>query len=281
MSAECGQEMGNLAQLLFVLLFLAVLPVLEEIDFEGLLLLVERHRLVKHLDALLSVLDVVVEHVRVLVADEFAAVFAVNVLNLFRPNGVDGAGSAELGLDFRFRDIHGNEPDEDLCLVLFWLGYFRLRVERRNFGLRLRLLTLVLPVLMLHRLLLLTLVLPGLGVPVSVQNDVVSTDDAILTFDEATLRLARICEVQIAVPFGAALLVEDDSGAFDVIAVGVEVVAKLMLGRVAGEVTDVQGAGGIETVLHSLLRRTVPLIPRVIALLVHAPITEAVVLPAI
>ena len=71
----------------------------------------------------------------------------------------------------------------------------------------------------------LTLVLPALGVPVSVQNDVVSTDDAILTFDKATLRLIRITEIQIAVPFGASLLIEDDSGAFDVIAVGVEVVA--------------------------------------------------------
>ena len=102
LTAEGGQERGNLAELLLVLLFFAVFPVLEEIDFEGLLLLAERRRLVKHLDALLRVLDVVVEHVRVLVADEFAAVFAVNVLNLFRPNGVDGAGSAELSLDFRF-----------------------------------------------------------------------------------------------------------------------------------------------------------------------------------
>ena len=102
LTAECGQERGNLAELLLVLLFFAVFPVLEEIDFEGLLLLAERRRLVKHLDALLRVLDVVVEHVRVLVADEFAAVFAVNVLNLFRPNRVDGAGSAELSLDFRF-----------------------------------------------------------------------------------------------------------------------------------------------------------------------------------
>ena len=65
LTAEGGQERGNLAELLLVLLFFAVFPVLEEIDFEGLLLLAERRRLVKHLDALLRVLDVVVEHVRV------------------------------------------------------------------------------------------------------------------------------------------------------------------------------------------------------------------------
>ena len=70
-----------------------------------------------------------------------------------------------------------------------------------------------------------TLVLPGLRVPVSIQHDVVSTDDAILTFNKATLRLICIAEIQIAIPFGASLLIEDDSGAFDVIAVGVEVVA--------------------------------------------------------
>ena len=122
----------------------------------------------------------------------------------------------------------------------------------------------------------LTLVLPALGVPVSVQNDVVSTDDAILTFDEATLRLVRICEIQITVPFGAALLVEYDSGAFDVIAVCVEVFAKLMLSRVAGEVTDVEGASGVMSVFPLLSR--VLMVP---VLLVLATASEAVVLPAI
>ena len=102
MTAECRQELGNLAQLLFVMLFFAVFSVLEEIDFESLLLLVEGRCLVKHLDAFLSVLDVVVEHVGVLVTDEFTAVLSVDMLNFFRPNSVDSAGSAELSLYFRF-----------------------------------------------------------------------------------------------------------------------------------------------------------------------------------
>ena len=136
--------------------------------------------------------------------------------------------------------------------------------------------TLVLGLRLMHRL---TLVLPALGVPVPVQNDVVSTDDAILTFDEATLRLVRICEIQIAVPFGAALLIEYDSGAFDVIAVCVEVFAKLMLSRVAGEVTDVEGASGVMSVFPLLSR--VLMVPVLRMLLVLATASEAVVLPAI
>lgn len=118
-------------------------------------------------------------------------------------------------------------------------------------------------------------------VPVPVQHDLVSADDAILTLVQATLRLGGLSKVQIAVAFRAPLLVEDDSRALDVVAVAIEVLAQLMFSRVAGEVTDVQGAGGVKTVLllHSLLRRSVPLV--IIVLLVIATITEAVVLPAI
>jgi len=62
------------------------------------------------------------------------------------------------------------------------------------------------------------------------------------TLIEAAVCLVRVVEVQIPVALGAALLIEDDTRALELVPITVEVLIKFLLGRVWIKVTDVQGA---------------------------------------
>lgn len=115
------QDLSDIVLALFVAFVLEVLLGLPEVDLERLVVETEGSGRIEHSDALLGVLDILVEHVSNLVARELGAVNLVRHLERLHPGGADGAGLAELSLELVLGDVLGNESNVDVGLEHFLL----------------------------------------------------------------------------------------------------------------------------------------------------------------
>lgn len=133
------QDLSDIVLALFVAFVLEVLLGLPEVDLECLVVHAEGSGGIEQSDALLGVLDILVEHVSDLVAGELGAINLVSHLERLHMSRADGTGTAELGLELLLGDVLRDESHIDVRLEHLLLVLHN-RVQVATLGLEVALL---------------------------------------------------------------------------------------------------------------------------------------------